>query len=482
MSIDKIRATIKWSNYIPKEPHPRQLVFLLLDDYREALFGGAAGGGKSEAILMGALQYADVPGYSALILRKNFSDLSLPGALMFRAHEWLAKSNARWNQQNHSYTFPSGATLAFGYLDSEMTKFRYQSAEFQYIGFDEVTQFAEEDYTYLFSRLRATKKVNVPLRMRAAANPGGIGHIWVKKRFGIMMRDGIPVGTVQDRPFIPSFLKDNPSLDSDDYRLNLENLDAVTRGQLLHGDWDAAVSGRFNRAWFRRYHISHNRWLVLCPASASATTKASVRKYELSKCSIFCTVDPAASVREGPGDSEIWRREPSWSVISTWLLTPDFNLIWLDLWRAQVEIPELLEALAVTCRQHRPEFMGIEASGLGIGVYQTAQAKGLPVRALKPRSQDKLVRATDACNRAEMGKIYLPDDAPWLDDLESELFTWVGHPKQAADQIDTLAYAAMYVTSLASGTDENRYDGSQAVISSLAMPISYTPKQTQQIF
>jgi hypothetical protein len=73
---------------VPHEPTPRQAAFLMLECL-EAFYGGAGGGGKSDALLMAALYYADIPGYNALIIRRNLADLAMPGALMERAHEWL---------------------------------------------------------------------------------------------------------------------------------------------------------------------------------------------------------------------------------------------------------------------------------------------------------------------------------------------------------------------------------------------------------
>ena len=79
------------NRFIPHTPTPRQAALLLLD-CREAFYGGAGGGGKSDALLMAALQYADVPGYHALIVRRNLPDLAMPNALMDRAHAWLARA------------------------------------------------------------------------------------------------------------------------------------------------------------------------------------------------------------------------------------------------------------------------------------------------------------------------------------------------------------------------------------------------------
>jgi len=237
-------ATPKWTEFIPHAPTPKQRAFLLLN-CREAFFGGSAGGGKSDALLMAALQYVDVPGYAAILFRRTYTDLALPEALMSRAQEWLAGTAAQWSAQDKTWRFPSGATLTFGYLEAERDKFRYQSAAFQYIGFDELTQFTEDQYRYLFSRLRRLEGMQVPVRMRAASNPGGLGHEWVRQRF----IDQDPRET--ERIYIPAQLADNPHLDREEYERALLELDPVTRAQLLNGDWDARPKGnKFDRSWF----------------------------------------------------------------------------------------------------------------------------------------------------------------------------------------------------------------------------------------
>ena len=167
-------TNIKWSQYIPDghDPHPKQLEALKLNA-KELLFGGALGGGKSDYLLMCSLQYMDVPGYAAAIFRKTLTDLSLPGALMDRAKEWLepfTKSPkfrdrpVRWSPGEHTYYFetrnPDGtkgadAKLCFCYIGEANIKDRYQSAEFQTICFDEISQWeTPSDYEFMTTRLR----------------------------------------------------------------------------------------------------------------------------------------------------------------------------------------------------------------------------------------------------------------------------------------------------------------------------------------
>ncbi|UVF61423.1 terminase [Gordonia phage DalanDe] len=282
--------------YIAHIPHPKQQVFLTLQ-CREAMYGGAAGGGKSDAVLMSALQYVDVPGYSALILRRTWPDLNAPGAILDRARTWLKPTDARERDGGRMWEFPSGAKLQFGYMGRDADKYKYQSAEYQFIGFDELTHFEESSYTYMFSRLRRpkltclncgnqvrrykAKKVgwvhasrsagprcsqvfpdpkvlrqypealdglsifDVPLRMRSATNPGGIGHEWVS------MRLVDPKTREKGAIFLPARLADNPSLDQEEYRESLSHLSVLDRQRLEDGDWSAIGTGNvFQRTWW----------------------------------------------------------------------------------------------------------------------------------------------------------------------------------------------------------------------------------------
>lgn len=209
---------------------------------------------NSDALLMAALMFVEVPGYAAIIFRESFSDLALPGAIMDRATEWLGPylndKTVHWDDKIKTFTFPNGSTLSFGYLTGPRDRFRYQSAEFQFIGFDELTQLKERDYRYLMSRLRRLINTYIPLRVRAASNPGGTGHDWVKERF-----------VSGNKLFIPAKLDDNPHLDREEYIKTLMELDPVTRAQLMEGDWEIGIEGNlFKRYWFKLNDIADNYW------------------------------------------------------------------------------------------------------------------------------------------------------------------------------------------------------------------------------
>ena len=230
-------------------PQPRQAAFMRRSE-DEALYGGAAGGGKSDALVIEALRQVDVPNYRALILRKTFPQLR---ELIDKTMQYYkpAFPKARYNASNHCWTFPSGAKIYFGSMFRSQDKYNYQGQQFDFIGVDELTHFTWEEYSYLMSRNRPT-------------GPGTrmVQLVDVKK----------PDGTVEKlrrtRVFIPSTIFDNPALLKNDpgYLNNLASLPEAEKQALLYGSWDS-FSGQVFTEWRNDpAHYQDQRWThVIAP-------------------------------------------------------------------------------------------------------------------------------------------------------------------------------------------------------------------------
>lgn len=239
-------------------PHSKQASFLTCPA-DEVLYGGQAGGGKSDALLIGALGLYDKSGgffknskWRALILRRTFPDLERTQILRSRE---LLHGKAHYDAVKHRWRSGMNGLLDFGHIKNDKDIYNYKSAAYNYIGFDELTEFQYNMYSYLFSRLRTTDPT-IKSVMRAASNPGGVGHGWVKERFiknktpnkiykEVMT---LPNGKAFElsRAFIPATVYDNPSLADNDpkYMRRLMELPELERKALLEGCWDVE-SGQF---------------------------------------------------------------------------------------------------------------------------------------------------------------------------------------------------------------------------------------------
>lgn len=228
-------------------------------------YGGAAGGAKTAGILAAALQYVDQPHYDALLLRENYKQLAQPGSWIPLSKEWLGDTAAKWNSGQKQWTFPSGATVTFGFVNPHVHDDvrKYQTAAYHFIGIDEVTGWNEDDYRFLFSRLRRRTGSRIPPRMRSASNPGGRGHEWVKRRFVM------PETRRSTARFIPAQLGDNPYLDRDDYIASLQELHPIHWRRLLHGDWSVSDPGSLFQP---RLWLTDDDFLDAAPAARDIAT------------------------------------------------------------------------------------------------------------------------------------------------------------------------------------------------------------------
>ena len=230
----------------------------LASSEREVLYGGAAGGGKSYATLADPLRNMNNPDFSGLLVRHTTEELR---ELIQKSQELYPKAipGIKWSERKSQWTTPRGGTLWMSYLDKDNDVMRYQGQAFNYVAFDELTQWQTPfAWNYMRSRLRTANK-DLGLYMRATTNPGGLGHSWVKKMFidpsavnqpfwatdietGEVMK--YPAGHSKSgqplfkRRFIPASLFDNPYLaESGDYEAMLLSLPEHQRKQLLEGNW-----------------------------------------------------------------------------------------------------------------------------------------------------------------------------------------------------------------------------------------------------
>lgn len=219
----------------------------------EALYGGAAGGGKSDFILAEALRQVHIPHYRAIIFRKTYPQLT---ALIDRSRDIYqpAYRKARYNETGHVWKFPSGAKIYFGSMQYTKDRTNYQGKQYDFIGFDELTHFTWDEYSYMVSRNRPAGP-GTRVYMRCTANPGGVGHGWVKQYFvkagkpyetvihehEIVGKNGQKLRMYRTSCFVPSTIFDNKELLSNNpnYLAALASLPEAEREALLYGDWDS---------------------------------------------------------------------------------------------------------------------------------------------------------------------------------------------------------------------------------------------------
>ena len=228
------------------KPNPGPQTEFLAAPEKDVLYGGAAGGGKSYAMLVDPLRYAHRAQHRALILRRSMPELR---ELIDKSRELYPKAfkGAKFKEVDRTWKFPSGATVQFSFLEKDADVYRYQGQAYSWIGFDEITHLPTEfAWNYLASRLRTTDP-EIKTYMRCTANPGGAGAHWVKKRYieAAPANESFSGKDDMTRKFIPALLDDNPYLSGTDYKKMLASLPPVQRKQLLEGNWDINEGAAF---------------------------------------------------------------------------------------------------------------------------------------------------------------------------------------------------------------------------------------------
>lgn len=438
---------------------------------------------NSQALLMAAGQYVHVPGYHAILFRRtrpNLQDLVDRARLVYG--DW-----AKWTGdiRGGRLTFPSGAIIDFGYMQLETDKFNYKGPEYQAILFDELTEFSETQYTFLFTRLRRSTCAKhgdtytsdcevcqqtyhqryLPLRVRGATNPDGPGRLWVCNRLvSDEAQEDIEQGLVKEAypkdnaVFVPSFVQDNPGIDADEYiERTCARLTQKQAHQLFRGSWKAIEGAVFDEATFRYYTHDEIGRRVLLSVDGNRVTEEN-----LSEWTKIVTIDTAHTseekAREKRGKPHSYSVAASWSMIDRpW--SQDRSGIsalsldrvvrgrwgWLEL-RASI-----LEFLSEEC----PTEVIIEDTTGSRSLIEECRRAGYNVTAFNPSQKyfkgakgvsGKLERSHGLQTLFEKGKVYFPLDdrqSEWFRAYTGELLAWEGHEDETADQIDVSSMAAI---------------------------------------
>lgn len=296
---------------IKAQPGPQRDFLYTLADI--CIFGGAAGGGKSYGLLLECIRNIDIPGFGAVIFRRNSKQVRAEGGLWDRSVEIFSHwPGAEPRESILQWKFPSGAKVTFAHLEHEKDKFNWDGSQIPYIGFDELIHFSKSQFFYMLSRNRST--CGVPPYIRATTNPDA--DSWVAEFIGwwIDQESGYPIQSragelrwfymvenqiywydskeeaIAANPqlsdeaepksvtFIPSMLEHNPALMLKDpnYRANLLALPLVDRERLLRGNWKIQVEGGnlFNRNWFKIVNIAPNEKRTLVRYWDKAATES----------------------------------------------------------------------------------------------------------------------------------------------------------------------------------------------------------------
>lgn len=448
-----------------RAPHPRQREFLNLT-CEEALYGGAGGGGKTWALLKWLGEGASVPGFSGVFFRRTYPQLSKsndsPIAQSFEIYKTLGGT---YSTTDHTWRFPSGARIEFGHLQYETSVYNYQGPAFHRVAFDELTQFSENQYLYLFSRMRKHVGFKIACGVRAATNPGGLGHQWVKQRFvteqamdmiaGLEVHQPCPQGSVFNlsptRAFVPSRVADNPTLDVDDYLQRLRTyLPTVLAAQIAAGDWRVSEGTLIDPAWLSYYETSGD---LLQRVDGNGVRLGVV---DCRTCRRFATIDTAGTSKDKAAEDR--GRPASWSVVAIWDWHQASGTLYLrHVGRWRVAYPDLKARTQQTLAEWNVSKAYIENAHFGPAL--AGELRGATVEMVGPvlagmaggSGGAKLERATAAglFTLFEAGKIVLPSrmhgGPSWVVDLESEWLGWTGREGETADQIDVTSYAAHVV-------------------------------------
>lgn len=439
-------------------PQPKQEKFLTTPA-DIAIYGGAAGGGKSFSLLLCPLYYINNPKFNAVFFRRSIVQLRNAGGLWSESRELYPLVNGTPREMYMDWKFPKGSIIKFAHIENDSTIYNWQGSQITLIGFDELTHFTEQQFFYLLSRNRSVCGVR-PL-VRATTNPER--DSWVRKfiSWWIDEHTGFPIpersgklryfvryndkliwdndpqkllvyGEAKSVTFIPASLNDNQVLMQNDpgYLANLQSQNKVERAKLLDGNWNASYDNYgsvINRDDFKKYNLIEK---LNIPGSYFSES--------------YFVLDGASRTSEAN----------DYSVLGLWAkskFNKEFYII--DWWRVKLQEPDLEQMIIKVWNQWKsllsPKGINIERGSCGIGMMQRLPRQGIPCYELKPQ-KDKFLRLNDGLGIIKSKWVNLPEEASWVNTFleECECFRadmkhmiMDGELKPHDDQVDNLAYA-----------------------------------------
>jgi hypothetical protein len=440
-----------WQQY-GWSPHPKQAIAEhLATSVDELLYGGAAGGGKSDWLLLHAVSEMEAhPGNRGVIFRRVMP--SLVRSLWPRAVTIL-HGRADINKNEHTFTFPNSSVLEFGHLEHVDSVHRYQGAEYGFIGFEEVTEFLESQWEYMRTRLRAPAP-GVRPHMVATANPGGVGHTWVKRRWvapkvedvnpgspvpapGVVWQATPPAGVREPRlrGFVPATLADNPTLTERDpqYAANLASIgNRALRLAMQTGDWDAidAIEGAlWSWDWIEPRRMA--------PGSVEGYIGGLVR--------VVTAVDPAGSTNKDSDET---------GIVTVGKGSDGRGYVLND--ASLIGTPGEWAATAVNeARRWQADALVVERNyGGDMARHTLAQIAGhMPIIEVNAK-RGKVLRAEPIAHLYEQGRVSHLGTFP---ELESQQTTWVPSDSDSPDRVDALVHGLTELFPVAGPVTVTRY-------------------------
>ncbi|MGO9430910.1 phage terminase large subunit [Rhodoblastus sp.] len=410
------------------EPQPGPQTEFLSSPADIAIYGGAAGGGKSFALLLEPLRHIGVSDFSAVVFRRTLVDVRKPGSLWDMSVPLYGELRAKPRLDNFTWTFLKGSKVVFGHLERETTVLDWQGAQVPLLCFDELTHFSRAQFFYMLSRNRST--CGVRPYVRATTNPDADSWVaeliswWIDEATGLPIperagvlrwfaRDGdaivwgdseadilsrLPDVLTKSLTFIPARLEDNAILMRADpgYRANLLALPLVERERLLGGNWKIrpAAGLFFRQEWF-------------IPVD-NIPPRDSLRVY-------------------GGSDYAVTASGGDYTVHAVIGLDADGNPWLLDLWRKQASSDEWVVALCDLVRKWRPMAWAEETGQIksGVGPFlerEMRERRAYTAREQFPTKGDKAVRAQSFRGLIATRGLRIPANAEWRASFESELY------------------------------------------------------------